>query len=349
MISTSGGKSFVARQVESIRSVTASAINPRIFCFFLSSQSPTSSREDSDSSWLYRIPTQRRFGLPRVSRWLRSLSRATRRSRGSSLEGFWFNLTTTGMPLIASGIALGNMLEVMIAVFLVKKFANGVDAFFTPKGVLRFFVLAGIVPTTFCATVGVGLLCLGGMAKWSAFWNVWSVWWVGDLLGSVILAPFLMLLLVHRHHSLSWTEWCEATILLAGLTAICVLNFGPPIVSWVPKLFFSVPFLFWAAIRFCPLEVSGACLLMSGFAVWGSLRGYGPYANTRTAPLMVAGHILAYSVMAMIVSAAIFQQRKQIENLYGMYYRLKSLNMPDKEVSCEEVEEVRVSRSTIEE
>ena len=79
---------------------------------------------------------------------------------------------------------------------------------------------------------------------------------------------------------------------------------------------------------------------MSGFAVWGSLRGYGPYANTTTAPLLVAGYILAYSIMAMIVSAAIFQQRKQIENLYGMYYRLKSLNMPDKEVSCEEVEEV---------
>jgi len=63
----------------------------------------------------------------------------------------------------------------------------------------------------------------------------------------------------------------------------------------------------------------------------------------------VTGYILAYSIMAMIVSAAIFQQRKQIENLYVMYYRLKSLSMPDKEVSCEEVEAVAISRSTIEE
>lgn len=349
MISTSGGKSFVARQAESIRRVTASATNPQNILLFLVITIAYFVSGKFGQQLAIPNPDATAFWPPAGIALAALFIKGNKALPGIFAGGFLVNLTTTGMPLIALGIAFGNMLEVMIAVFLVKKFANGVDAFFTPKGVLRFFVLAGIVPTTFCATMGVGLLCLGGMVKWSAFWNVWSVWWVGDLLGSVILAPFLVLLLVHRHHSLSWTEWCEATILLAGLTAICVLNFGPPIVSWVPKLFFSVPFLFWAAIRFCPLEVSGACLLMSGFAVWGSLRGYGPYANTATAPLLVAGYILAYSIMAMIVSAAIFQQRRQIENLYVMYYRLKSMNIPDNEVSCEEVEAVGVSRSTIEE
>jgi integral membrane sensor domain MASE1 len=349
MISRSGGKSFVARQVASVQSLTASAINPQNILLFLVITIAYFVSGKFGQQLAIPNPDATAFWPPAGIALAALFIKGNKALPGIFAGGFLVNLTTTGMPLIASGIAFGNMLEVMIAVFLVKKFANGVDAFFTPKGVLRFFVLAGIVPTTFCATVGIGLLCLGGVVKWSAFWDLWSVWWVGDLLGSVILAPFLILLFVHRHHSLSWTEWCEATILLAGLTAICVLNFGPPIVSWVPKLFFSIPFLFWAAIRFCPLEVSGACLLMSGFAVWGSLHGYGPYANTRTAPLMVTGYILAYSIMAMIVSAAIFQQRKQIENLYVMYYRLKSLSMPNKEVSCEEVEAVAISRSTIEE
>ncbi len=349
MISRSHGESFVARQVESIRSVTGSAISPQNILLFLVITIAYFVSGKFGQQLAVPNPDATAFWPPTGIALAALFIKGKKALPGIFAGGFLVNVTTTGIPFISLGIAFGNMLEVMIAVFLVKRFANGVDAFFTPKGVLRFFVLAGIVPTAFCATVGAGLLCLGGMSKWSAFWSVWSVWWVGDLLGSVILAPFLVLLLVHRHHSLSWTEWAEATVVLAGLTAICVLNFGPPIVSWVPKLFFSVPFLFWAAIRFCPLEVSGACLLMSGFAVWGSLRGYGPYANTTTAPLMVAGYILVYSVLAMIVSATIFQQRKQIENLYVMYYRLKSLNVPDKEVSCEEVEAVGVSRRRIEE
>jgi two-component system, NarL family, sensor histidine kinase FusK len=349
MIAASVEKSFVARQFEWIRSGTASAIDPQNILLFLIITIAYFVSGKFGQQLAIPNPDATAFWPPAGIALAALFIKGNKALPGIFAGGFLVNLTTTGAPLIAAGIALGNTLEVMIAVFLVNKFANGVDAFFTPKGVLRFFVLAGIVPTTFCATMGVGLLGLGGMVKWSAFWELWSVWWVGDLLGSVIFAPFLVLLLVHRHHSLSWTEWCEATVLLAGLTAICVLNFGPPIVSWVPKLFFSVPFLFWAAIRFCPLEVSGACLLMSGFAVWGSLHGYGPYANTRTAPLMVTGYILAYSVMAMIVSAAIFQQRKQIEKLYVMYYRLKSVSLPDEEVSCEEVETVGVSPGRFEE
>jgi hypothetical protein len=48
-------------------------------------------------------------------------------------------------------------------------------------------------------------------------------------------------------------------------------------------------FVFWAALRFCPLAVSGACLVVSAFAVWGSLRGFGSYSTTKTAPFMVTG------------------------------------------------------------
>jgi integral membrane sensor domain MASE1 len=241
------------------------------------------------------------------------------------------NLITTGSIPIASGIALGNTLQAMAGVFLVNKFANGISAFFSPRDVLRFMALAGVVPATLSATSGVSLLCLGGVVKWAQFQEVWAVWWTGDLLGAIILAPFLILVLGYRHHSLSWQEWGEAALLLGGLTTVCVLNFGPPLVSWVPKLFFSIPFLFWAAVRFCPLEVSGACLVMSSFAVWGSLHGYGPYANTKSAPLMVLGYVSVYSVMAMFTAAALSKQRKEIADLYALYFRLKAATFDDPE------------------
>jgi integral membrane sensor domain MASE1 len=231
---------------------------------------------------------------------------------------FLVNLSASKIVSISLSIATGNTLEAVAGVMLVNRFANGARAFFHPRDVLRYAVLAGVIPTALCAVSGVSMQCLGGAAKWADFWDVWAVWWVGDLLGAIILVPFLTLLLGHSHNSLSWQEWLEAVLLLGGLTTICILNFGPP-----PKLFLSMPFLFWAALRFCPLEVSGACLVMSGFAVWGSLHGFGPYSNTKTAPFMVAGYLSAYSLAAMCVAAALFKQRKEIERLYVMSYLSK--------------------------
>jgi integral membrane sensor domain MASE1 len=237
---------------------------------------------------------------------------------------FFVDLFSLNTAPYALGTALGDTLEAIIAVALVNRLANGINAFFNPRDVLRYVVLAGIIPTAFGATCGVSLMCLHGEVQWANFWHSWTIWWVGDLLAAIILAPFLILLLGHRHNALSWSEMLEATALLLGLTAVCILNFGPPLVSWIPKVFLSIPFLTWAAVRFCPLEVSGACLVMSGFTLWGSLQGYGPFATARTEPLMLVGNVCVYSVMTMFVAAALFKQRRDIEKLYALKFGMRN-------------------------
>jgi two-component system, NarL family, sensor histidine kinase FusK len=244
---------------------------------------------------------------------------------GILVGAFLVNVTKTGLVSASAAIAIGNTLEAMAGVYLVNRFANGLNAFFNPKDILRFFALAGLLPTALCGLFGVSLLCWGGALSWPEFWRAWSVWWVGDLLGIFILGPFLVLLFGFRHHTLSWSEITELCILLGGLAIMCMLNFGPPYISWVPPAFASIPFLLWAAVRFCPLEVSAACLLMSTFAVSGSLRGFGPYANTATAPFMAAAYVSVFSVTAMFVVAALTQQRSEIETLYAQYHRLKNI------------------------
>jgi two-component system, NarL family, sensor histidine kinase FusK len=244
---------------------------------------------------------------------------------------FLVNLSFGTPFYVACGTGLGNTLEAVAAVVLVGRFASGTRAFFQPRDVLRYAVLAGVVATGLGSFIGTVLTCLSGAEKWSGFGDAWVTWWVGDSLSAIILAPFLILLLGHHHNALGWREWLEAITLLAGLTTACILNFGPPQGYGKPKLFLIIPFLCWAAVRFCPLEVSGACLVMSGFAVWGSLHGYGPYANTTTAPLMMAGYVSIYSLTTMSVAAALFKQKKEIEHLYVLNYGPKSANAGDEE------------------
>jgi MASE1 len=176
------------------------------------------------------------------------------------LGAFLVNITTTGSIRTSMGIAVGNTLEALVAAYLVTKFADGTDAFYKPWNVLRFVVLAGMVPTALCATSGVSLLCRAGFASWSDFWRVWSVWWAGDMLGAILLTPFLVLLLGHKRHSLGVAELGEASILLVGLSIVCVLNFGLQLFGSIPKaglLYWCAPFMAWVALFLPPRSGRG--------------------------------------------------------------------------------------------
>jgi integral membrane sensor domain MASE1 len=254
------------------------------------------------------------------------LLRGNRVWPGILLGAFLVNITTTLSIQTSMGIAVGNTLEALGAGYLVTKFADGTNAFCKPWNVLRFTVLAGMVPTALCATNGVSLLCQAGFASWSDFWHLWSVWWVGDLLGAILLTPFLVLLLGHKHHPLGAAELGEAGILLLGLSIVGVLNFGPQIFDSIPKcglLYMCAPFMAWIALRFCPLEAAGATLVLSGFAIWGSLHGYGPYVSTNGVPYFAVGFVVVASTVTMTIAATRAEQSKYLEGVIGMYYVAK--------------------------
>jgi integral membrane sensor domain MASE1 len=234
---------------------------------------------------------------------------------------------TAGMHVLSSmGIALGSTLEALLAAYLVNKFAQGTSAFLSSQDVLRFVFFAGTLATALCATFGVCILCEGGIAKWTDFATLWRIWWVGDMLGTLMLTPFLVLLLGHGHHSMGLTELFEATVLLTGLSIVCVLNFGPPVVHWIPRSglhYLCLPFLAWAAIRFCPLEAAGATLVLGGFAMWGSLHGYGLFANTAGLPFSGVGYVAVVIATTLTIAAALAQQRKYLGDVLRTYYILK--------------------------
>lgn len=248
---------------------------------------------------------------------------------GIFLGDFLVHMKLTGS--ISNSLGMGTILtlEVLAAAYLVNKYAGGRAAFFEVRNVLRFVFLAAMIPPALCATFGVGVLCQGGFANWADYGPTWLVWWVADMLATLLLAPFLVLLFGHKHHSLELPELLEAAVLLIGLSIVCVLNFGPPVVSWIPRaglLYLCLPFLAWSALRFCPLEAAGATFLMGGFAIWGSVHGYGPYGNTTSAPLFAAGYVVVATTMTLVIAAASTQQRKEVEEVLGMYYVQKELN-----------------------
>jgi PAS domain S-box-containing protein len=231
------------------------------------------------------------------------------------------------VPLLgALTIAGGNTAEVLLGGYLVNRFAGGAKAFSRPANVLRFSVLGGVLATLVSAIVGTTVVWGPVGFNQPQTLTIFAAWWAGHALGVLVLTPFLILLLNGKHQPLHLTELVEVSILLIGLSLVCVISFGPAgmFTDRVDTpLFLCVPFLVWAGIRFCPLEAAGACIVLCGFATWGSLHGYGPFNNTTAMPLSLAAYLCVATTMTLTGAATVANQREVSEKLLETLYRLE--------------------------
>lgn len=258
---------------------------------------------------------------------------------------FAVSLSITGSLPLALAFAALVVLADLPGAWLINRFANGVHAFFKTGDAIRFIFFGAVLTPALSATLGVSLLCASGLAKVAEFSTLWFTWWVGDMLGILFLTPFLVLLLGHKHHSPAPAERLEITALIAGLSMICVLNFGLRPVSWIPGngfLFLCAPFLVWAALRFCPLEAAGASLIMGGFAAWGSLHGLGPFQSPVSLPLFVGGFMAVGTSMTITIAAANAEQKSATKDVLGMYCVLKDVKEGEIRVLQDTVEALQI-------
>jgi PAS domain S-box-containing protein len=234
---------------------------------------------------------------------------------------------TSSVPLLgALTIAGGNAAEVLFGGYLVNRFAGGAKAFSKPANVLRFSVLAGVLATLVSAVVGTSVVWgPAGFSDPKAL-AIFAAWWAGHALGVLVLTPFLILLLNGEHQPLHLSELIEVSLLLLGLSVMCVISFGPAGIFTDrvdTPLFLCVPFLVWAGIRFCPLESAGACIVLCGFATWGSLHGFGPFNTITAMPLSLAAYLCVATTMTLTGSATVANQRDASEKLLETLYRLE--------------------------
>jgi diguanylate cyclase (GGDEF)-like protein len=83
-----------------------------------------------------------------------------------------------------------------------------------------------------------------------------------------------------------------------------------------PFTFLCTPFLVWAAFRFGQREASVAIFLLSGIAVVGTLRGFGPFV--RESPnhslLLLQSFLGVMALMTLVFAAEISERRRQEEH-----------------------------------
>lgn len=246
---------------------------------------------------------------------------------GIFLGAFLVNISTEGTVATSIGIATGNTLEGVVGAYFVNRFACGRRAFERTQDVLTFAVLAGLTSTTVSATCGVTSLALGGFADWANYGSIWLTWWLGDVAGDLIVAPFLILWSMNRRLQWSRAQMAEAALLCAVVVLVTLAVFGGLLPSHVNKYkypleYLCIPGLVWAAYRFGPRETATANIILAGLAIWGTLRGFGPFAmsSPNESLLLLQAFMGVTSVLALTFAAVVSKKRRieqSMERLLG--------------------------------
>jgi len=191
----------------------------------------------------------------------------------------------TGVSLAAVlGISAGNIAQTALCLLALRRigFDTRLERLRDAVGLLALGTAAAAVS----ASVGPTALWLDGAFAGAHYPAVWLQWWMGDATGVVVMAPWL----------LAWwqsgslprgRQRAEALLLLAVLVVLSGLVFSDALApsnsklaaGYYPASLALFPLAVWAALRFGVRGATAVTVLVTVAAIWGTVRGMGPFAD----------------------------------------------------------------------
>jgi integral membrane sensor domain MASE1 len=188
------------------------------------------------------------------------------------------------------------------------------------RDVLGLIVFGVALTTMVTATIGTTGMMLGGIEDWVSFGKDWRLWWVGDALGALVVAPLILVLApcanvrVNRWFILEGVTLLLSTILLGGLV------YG----GWTgsdlvyPLSFAVFPLVIWGALRFGQRGAVAVTAIAVGLAVWGTAHGHGPFIDYAQNVRMVYlyGFSASIAVTGLLLGSAVTERGMALDELW---------------------------------
>ena len=232
---------------------------------------------------------------------------------GLALGAFLVNLVAMGAPQPAVVVAIGNMLPATVATIVLRDMLArnpGAGEFWR---VFRFILVAALGTPMLSATVGTLVLGVIDRAD-EVSGSAWIVWWLGDAMGVLIVAPPILLWNRWRRATISWRRVLDMLGFgLAGIAIIAGLAFvREPI--WAVELckLFTLLLSLWAGVRFGVAGPAAITMLMAVGAVAVTMLGVGPFARASffDSFALVHSYLFVTSITGILLAAALTDLRR---------------------------------------
>ena len=230
---------------------------------------------------------------------------------GAFLANLW-----AGAPLTAAlAIGVGNTLESVLAAIALRR--AGFRSELERVRDVALITAAALTAPLVSAGVGVLTLRLSGMVPAPEAAVAFRAWWVGDVLGALVVAP--LLLTFPRRRSLPAAQLGE-TLALTAFTALLtwfVFADRQGAGSAFQQPFLVFPALVWAALRLGQAVAVRATFLVSAAAIAATTFGRGPFASTALHEGLLALQVFmgVVSLGVLLLGAAVAERRRTQEAL----------------------------------
>jgi signal transduction histidine kinase/ActR/RegA family two-component response regulator len=183
----------------------------------------------------------------------------------------------------------------------------------TLRGMVAYLAIAVFVAPGGAALGGAALV--SWLRTSPGYWLMWQQWWLSNALTAVTLLPLLTLDLRRLRAVASTRRLAEGALLAATLLAVGGAVFARTYdrsPTHPAHLYWALPFLLWAAVRFGPRGTTAATLGVMIMSVWGAIGGRGPFApHLPTENLLeLQVFLLAVSIPVLLLASLIEQQRQ---------------------------------------
>jgi two-component system CheB/CheR fusion protein len=230
---------------------------------------------------------------------------------GVLLGAFVANLSVNEPGFVAVGISAGNTLEA-VAGAAALRFLRFDGHLARVRDVLSLLAAAFGSPVI-AATIGVACLVAGGVQPAASFSDLWKLWWIGDALGALIVAPALLVWSEKDVAPRGAPKILEGLVLLAGLFASSAFAFSRLPAAQLSE-YVVFPFLIWAALRFGPLGSATVALLTYAFEAWATYLGVGPFSEMGPGTALVLLQIfMAIAAITGLLLAAVTAQNLEAQ------------------------------------
>ncbi len=245
-----------------------------------------------------------------VAAWLRAGPNRSVNAAYAALIATGFaggNLLAGNTPDLAVMFTIANMIEVVLAVVLIRRFVPDLNIATVP-GAAKFLLFAAVIPPLPAAVFAAGML---NVMTGQQFATTMETWWFGHALGLAVFAPFGLAVTKRHFASLARPRHvAEACLLLGGLAALVFALFTQ---EAAPIPFLIVPLLLVIAVRLRIAGVTAAILITAIIAILATMNGQGPMSLFQGASVpervMLAQLFTATTGLPMLLVAAMLEER----------------------------------------
>jgi signal transduction histidine kinase/ActR/RegA family two-component response regulator len=218
-----------------------------------------------------------------------------------------------GAPLLAAlGIAFGNTLGPALGAHFLKWY-TAYSSYHPSLPRLRDNVgimLNSVFVPLATASIGVGSLWFDGKIPPLEFWHTWGTWWLGDLLGILIITPFILKWFSRPIFERTRAQQAEMLLVFLTVAATSFTLFWWAQSSFVYYIF--IP-LSWAALRTGQRGITLSTLIVAIIAVAATVAGHGPFVPSGLVYLQI--FLTTLAGIMLVFASAVEERRNVVETM----------------------------------